>query len=342
MPLSDSDSLRLCSPPSRRVAAVRPRSAGLTALTAAPRRRPPIPARRAQDDLYVGQLRRLGFGGGNLLTGSAFALNRETSHGGILSFWSRGAQSSFAGREGALGLDGDVRTTMFGADYAKGPMVMGLSLAHSRGLGGYDGRHIGPVATSVTGLCPWLGYQVSDRISVWGVSGYGAGGLLLTPEGGSMLEGDLSMKMAAAGTRGELVAGGADGFGLAFKADALWVGTAVAGVDGPAGRMAATAAAVSRLRTALESSRGFTLRGRLSLTPSVEVGLRHDAGDAEQGSAVDVGGGLVVSDAATGLAVDLRVRMLLVHEAEGFRERGMALSLSYNPTGTRRRRRRWG
>ena len=342
MPLSDSDSLRLCSPPSRRVAAVRPRSAGLTALTAAPRRRPPIPARRAQDDLYVGQLRRLGFGGGNLLTGSAFALNRETSHGGILSFWSRGAQSSFAGREGALGLDGDVRTTMFGADYAKGPMVMGLSLAHSRGLGGYDGRHIGRVATSVTGLCPWLGYQVSDRISVWGVSGYGAGGLLLTPEGGSMLEGDLSMKMAAAGTRGELVAGGADGFGLAFKADALWVGTAVAGVDGPAGRMAATAAAVSRLRTALESSRGFTLRGRLSLTPSVEVGLRHDAGDAEQGSAVDVGGGLVVSDAATGLAVDLRVRMLLVHEAEGFRERGMALSLSYNPTGTRRRRRRWG
>ena len=94
----------------------------------------------------------------------------------------------------------------------------------------------------------------------------------------------------------------------------------------------AMAAAVSRLRTALESSRGFTLRGRLSLTPSVEVGLRHDAGDAEQGSGVDVGGGLVVSDAATGLAVDLRVRMLLVHEAEGFRERGMALSLSYNPT----------
>ena len=88
------------------------------------------------------------------------------------------------------------------------------------------------------------------------------------------------------------------------------------------------------MRTALESSRGFTLRSRLSLTPSVEVGLRHDAGDAEQGSGVDVGGGLVVSDAATGLAVDLRVRMLLVHEAEGFRERGMALSLSYNRSST--------
>ena len=92
---------------------------------------------------------------------------------------------------------------MFGADYAKGPMVMGLSLAHSRGLGGYDGLAAGRVASSVTGLYPWLGYQVSERVSVWGVSGCGAGGLLLMSEGGSMLEGDLSMKMAAAGTRGQ-------------------------------------------------------------------------------------------------------------------------------------------
>ena len=60
--------------------------------------------------------------------------------------------------------------------------------------------------------------------------------------------------------------------------------------------------------------------------------MRHDAGDAEQGSGMDVGGGLVVSDAATGLAVDVRVRMLLVHEAEDFRERGVSVSLSYNPT----------
>ena len=108
------------------------------------------------------------------------------------------------------------------ADYAKRPMVMGRSLAHSRGLGGYDGLlAAGRVASSVTGLYPWLGYQVSDRVSVWGVSGYGVGGMLRTPEGGSMLEGGLSMKMAGAGTQGELVAGGADGFWLAFKADAL-------------------------------------------------------------------------------------------------------------------------
>ena len=85
--------------------------------------------------LFDGGLASMGLGGRNLFTGSSFAVTRETRQGGLLSFWSRAAQSSFAGRERTLGLDGDVRTTMIGADYAKGPMVVGLSLAHSRGQG---------------------------------------------------------------------------------------------------------------------------------------------------------------------------------------------------------------
>ena len=278
-------------------------------------------------------LLEMGLGGGGVLTGSDFALNRETSQGGVFSVWSRGSQSSFHGQEGALGLNGDVRTTMFGADYAKGPLVMGLSLSNSRGLGNYTGASDGQVASSVTGLYPWLGYRAADRISVWGVTGYGVGGLQLTPGAGPALESGLSMAMAAAGARGELVdSGTGSGFGLAFKADALWVGTAIEGVDGDAGRLAATAATVTRLRTALEASRGFTFGGGLSLTPSAEVGLRQDGGDAETGSGLDIGGGLVVSDPTTGLSADVRVRMLLVHEAAGFRERGMSVSLSYNPT----------
>ena len=154
-----------------------------------------------------GGLLSMGLGGGDVLTGSAFSLNRETRRGGILSFWSRGAQSSFHGNEGALALNGDVRTTMFGADYAKGPVVMGLSLSNSRGLGEYAGANAGQVASSVTGLYPWLGYKATDRVTVWGVAGYGTGGMLLTPAGGPALESGLSMAMASAGTRGELIAG---------------------------------------------------------------------------------------------------------------------------------------
>ena len=93
-----------------------------------------------------GGLLQMGLGGGDVLTGSAFALNQQTRHGGIVSSWSRGAQSRFSGREGAVSLGGDVRTTMFGPDYAKGPLVGGLSLSHNRGLGHYAGVADGRLA----------------------------------------------------------------------------------------------------------------------------------------------------------------------------------------------------
>ena len=224
---------------------------------------------------------------------------------------------------------------MVGADYAKGPMVVGLSLAHSRGRGGYHGLSAlssGHVASSVTGLYPWLGYKLSDRVSVWGVTDYAKGALTLTPGEAPALRSGLSMGMAAGGLRGELADSVVAGFGLAFKADALWVGTAIDGVEGPGGNLTATAAAVTRFRTGLEASRGYSFQRGLSLQPSLEVGLRHDGGDAERGAGMDVGAGLIVSDTATGLAVDVRVRMLLAHQDEGFRERGASVSLSYSPT----------
>ena len=78
------------------------------------------------------------------------------------------------------------------------------------------------------------------------------------------------------------------------------------------------------MRTALEGSRGFTLGGgRLSLRPSVEVGLRLDGGDTETGAGMDIGGGLAFTDKVTGLSLDVRVRTLVVHQAAAFTERGM-------------------
>ena len=271
--------------------------------------------------------------GGDLFSNSEFELNRE-SRGGMLSVWSSSSRSHFSGLENALSLDGDVRTTMFGADYSRGALTVGLSVGRTLGMGGYRGTSGGRMSTSMTGFYPWVGYQVSDRVSVWGVTGYGTGALSLTPDGRSALETGVSMAMSAVGTRGELIGARATGgFSLAFKADALWVGAASDLVDGAMGRLNASEAGVTRVRTALEGSRGFTLGGgRLSLTPSVEVGLRRDGGDAETGAGMDVGGGLAFTDTVTGLSLDVRVRTLVVHQAAGFSERGMSLSFGWDPT----------
>ena len=73
----------------------------------------------------------------------------------------------------------------------------------------------------------------------------------------------------------------------AVVTDALWVGTSRDGVEGPAGRLKATSATVTRLRTGL-GSRSHTMCGRFNLKASVEVGLRQwlrqDGGDAETGA----------------------------------------------------------
>ena len=271
--------------------------------------------------------------GGDLMGSSELELNRE-SRGGMLSLWSRSSRSHFTGLEDALSLNGDVRTTMFGADWARGPLTLGLSVGRTFGMGGYSGPSGGRMSTSMTGFYPWVGYQVNDRVSVWGVTGYGTGGLSLTPEGHAAMETGVSMAMSAVGTRGELIGSRATGgFALAFKADALWVGAASDLLDGAMGRLNASEAGVTRVRTALEGSRGYTLGGgRLSLTPSVEVGLRRDGGDAETGAGMDVGGGLAFTDTVTGLSLDVRVRTLVVHQAEGFTDRGMSLSLGWDPT----------
>lgn len=272
----------------------------------------------------------MGVGSGRLLDGSSFALNQATA-GGVLSFWSRSAQSSFYGQDGALALNGDVRSTIFGADYAKDRMVTGVSLAHSRGLGSYAGVDSGRMSSAVTGLYPWIGYKASEGVTVWTVAGYGAGGLMLNPGAGAPIETGLSMAMAAGGGRGELVTG-KNGFALAFKADALWVGTRTDAASGPGGNLDSTRSGGTRLRTALEGSQSMRIANRMALTPSMEIGIRQDGGDAETGRGIDLGAGLVLGDGVSGLAVDIRVRRLLVHEAEGFAENSMSVSVSYNPT----------
>ena len=259
-------------------------------------------------------------------------MTTSTPSGGVLSLWSRSAQSQFYGQDGALALNGDVRSTMFGADYAKGRMVTGVSLSHTRGLGGYAGSaDTGRMTSAVTGLYPWVGFKASERVTVWTVAGYGAGGLLLKPGAGAPIETGLSMAMAAGGGRGELMTSEA-GFELAFKADALWVGTRTDAASGASGNLKATRAGVTRLRTALEGSKSTTIAARMAFTPSVEVGIRQDGGDAEVGRGLDVGLGLVLADGVTGLAVDVRIRRLLVHQAAGFAESGMSVSVSYDPT----------
>ena len=81
----------------------------------------------------------------------------------------------------------------------------------------------------------------------------------------------------------------------------------------------------------LEGSRAFAFGEHRLLTPTLELGVRHDGGDAETGSGVDLGGTLRYADNRLGLSVDASGRLLVAHEDENYREWGASLAIRLDP-----------
>ena len=277
---------------------------------------------------------------------SSFALTARAGEDGHLALWGRGAATGFDGEAGELALDGAVTGAMLGADWSRGAAAepgawtAGLIVARSHGEGGYEGAGEGRIEATLTGLYPWGRLALSETVDAWAAAGYGAGKLAVTPGDGPTMRADLDLRMAAAGLRGTLLdpgtesgaGGGTDGLAVTGKADALVVATGSArGRSADGGNLAAASATVTRLRLGLEGSRPFGVGGDAALTPSVEIGLRHDGGDAETGLGLDVGGGVALAVPGRGIRAALRGRGLLAHEAGGFRERGFSGELAWDP-----------
>ena len=272
--------------------------------------------------------------GRELLRGTSFALTAGSAESGFGGLWGRGAVTRFDGREGDLTLDGEVASALLGADFTRGRGTAGLVVAHSLGEGGFRSPNGGgEVESTLTGLYPWGRYAASERLSLWGVAGYGAGTLTLTPEGQAPIETDMDLTMAALGGRGVLAEAPPEGgLELSLTSDALLVRTTSEAVRGSPGNLAASEADLTRLRLGLEG----TWRGLGTLVPTLEVGARHDGGDAETGFGADIGGRLAWSDAALGIEAELAARGLLTHEDGSLSERGLCGLAGLGPLARQR------
>ena len=331
--------------------------------------------RRAWDGNPEGddRVRSRALTGRDFVTGTSFELTGGSAEaGGHAALWGRGALSRFDGREGDLTLDGEVTTGLVGADWAAAPgagsgagrWTAGLAVGHARGTGSYseggnctdndgngndgdssggDGNDPGPsgcsgeVESTLTGLWPYAGFRLTDRLSAWAAAGYGAGELRLMPGGDTgPFTADLTMAMGAAGLRGEvLVPPPGGGLALAVKGDTRFTRTqSKATRDAGGSPLPAATGDVWLLRLGVEGSRRFALGADgagATLTPRFEVGARLDGGDAETGAGADVGAGVALAAPRHGLMLVLNARGLLAHEAPGFRESGASASLTWDP-----------
>ena len=255
---------------------------------------------------------------------------QEDSRGGVLGFWGRGSQTRFDGREDTLGLDGDVSTTLLGADYARDAWLLGVAITRSSANGGYGGPETSgihrDIESRLTAAIPYASWRGSERLNLWVAAGRGAGDVRLEPDGGDSLEADLDWTMAAAGLRSDLFAF-ANGPAIALVSDALWARTES---DATAGLLASDAD-IQRLRIGIEGSRRFESPGGGHLTPKLEVGARHDGGDAETGLGMELGGGIAWSVPRFGLQLDLEGRSLLTHDDGAMRDRGFSAAVAYDP-----------
>ena len=301
--------------------------------------------------------------GRELLLGSAFMLSMGDDAGtgdgrGDLRWtaWGRASESSFDGNADGLSLDGDVTTFTLGADATQGDWLAGLAMAHSTGEGTFRDEGAGPdeaeggargagtLESTLTTFHPYARWALNEKVSVWGILGYGTGDLTLDIAEVGRWTTATEMRMAAAGARGVLVpAPEGGGFELAARTDALLMRMTSDAASTDAGNLDATQADVSRLRLILDGSRTFGIGERGTLTPRLEMGVRHDAGDAEQGTGLELGASLRYASGA--VSIEGAVRGLLAHEDTDYREwgasgairidpgaRGRGLSLSVTPS----------
>ena len=250
---------------------------------------------------------------------------------GEWSAWGRGAASWFSGADSGLSLDGEVVTAMLGFDSRWDRWRAGVVVSHSRGQGTstHPTAPGGAVASTLTALHPYAGYEFNERTSIWGVLGYGVGEMSLTPERSvTALETGLMNAMAAVGGRTALAvrSGPARRFELAIRSDARLTNTAADAV----GVMAGAAGQTHRVRMMLEGSGVMPLATGGVLKPRLEAGLRYDAGDAETGAGLEAGGGLGVAFGR--LSLEVNARGLLAHQDTQYEEWGFSGAVAYTPS----------
>ncbi len=274
-----------------------------------------------------------------LLASSAFRWrlggSEEGSGSGMQwTSWGSGAATRFDGRERSVSLDGEVVGMTLGVDAEWGPWTAGMALAYNDGRGTYDDAKSGKSGktwSTLTSAHPYLRWQ-KEGLSVWGLVGHGQGEYAVAPgEGEETVRTDMGMNMAGVGAR-QTLAPAPGGVELALRADGMFVWM---NSDAVAGRLQETRTETRHLRLLLEGSRGFNVGSGGVLTPSVEAGVRHDAGDAERGFGLEVNARVRYEDVARGLTVEARGRGMVAHEVKGYEVWGASGSVVLDPGSDR-------
>ena len=294
-----------------------------------------------------------------VVDGAAFALSLpralaggdddgpEAGRGALstLTIWGSGDYRSLgdgpAGGAAGMRWDGALLNANLGVDLRPAPHVLtGLALSWTQGSFDYTdttgggGAIRGTWNSRLLGLHPYLSWTMPG-LGMWVTGGVGWGDVVVDDTAAPAAEresrGALTQMQAGAGGRvtlleADLLPGGRSS--AALKAEASLVKGTLRG-NAQFERMTVNPLT---LRLLLEGRHEQELGGGARLTPSVEVGVRHDSGTGPIGTGLEVGGALRYGYGGW-LTVEGRGRVLMAHSRAALHEWGAGGLLLVAPGG---------
>ena len=273
--------------------------------------------------------------GSSLLLPLRAANDKMADRPGGPVLWGQGNRHRIESRDSAFAWDGTVLTGQVGIDGCpRKDILTGMMLSRSTGEFDYTDE-TGQVPVSgdyehrMTSAHPYLGWSSPLGLGLWATVGYGKGEIKIVDSQAGRQDSDTTLKTVAMGasgplmTDGSLIAGGTTT--LTLRSEASWAQVEVEGNNDLLEKQTVNA---RRLRLALEGSHEQALVSGGSLTPSLELGLRHDGGDGATGSGFEIGGSLRYRN-PTGLTIEGRGRVL--RGQSDYREWGIGGSLHFDP-----------
>ena len=304
----------------------------------------PTAFRRNRDSLAnpgrVDETRSLGIN--DLLRSSAFEISLNAAEdsdemdagSAQWTVWGRGDLQFFESRpERGSTYDGDMNAGYLGVDarlddrWLAGLAVSRTSAQADYDTGGAGSGEGGHLEVTLMGVHPYLRYVADARSELWTILGGGQGEIENTSAGDMTREtSDMRMMMGAAGIRRSL-----DPFGsldLAYLSD-----VGFARVETDAGLEAIDGLTVDtwRIRMGVEAAHTTELENGAALVSFVEVAGRFDGGEDEDDVGIEISPGFFVSDPSKGFGVEVRGRLLALHSAENYEERGLSMTASLSP-----------
>ncbi len=268
-----------------------------------------------------------------LLAGTSLSAAVRTDSDAILNLWIKGERSGFKGRRDDLSLDGEVSGVRLGADLDQNGQVFGLMLSRSSGDTDYRTDSVsGRMKMELSAVTAFAGSNPVEDIHVWGALGVGDGSFTVSPGGVARKTGIDKWHLAAVGAEGDLPGSALlPKAQVGWRADAMW--TRIASES--SARVASLGGRVSRMRIAADAAWERMLANETVFRLDLSIALRHDAGDAETGMGLEVGGGFDLRMRNSVLSLDATA--LAAHDDSQYRNWGARLSYALDRSPTTKR-----